>query len=540
MKMKFKAVCAYFTPNGVVADSPSSPKYADYRVDSDDNSYTLYASSELAPAAASVRIPVKLGVGGAVFMNGFQSATESREYFPTDKTKGIDTISEYAARLYSEKQNGDYSIAKYKNKAGVVHGFSYCYFREGDVVRLFASLDESTGYTVFKYDAWDDVLKISKDIEGVDRFDEYKAMSLFYAEGSEDEVFDLWFSKLGISCRKPTPSLVGYSTKKLSEIDHGIIFKKLEAVKENFPVEPNIFIVDGRYCRNGDWHEYDEEKFPEGLEPVSDRIKEKKLLSGLTISPFTVEEDSNICIDHPEWLVKDENGRYFKTKKNLFVIDAENDEVRDYIRGVLHTILYIWGFDLVKLDNLYVAGLFPSSGKSRGEKMSSVMNFLRECCGEKLFYADHTPLMPAFGIADYCTVSCDAASDIASSVGSNKIFRESASVKNAAADITFRRGLDGRAFFSAPSHISLDDKEFFLDNKLNGAEQNVLTNIEGLFTSVFITTDSTALYNQKKKHRFARMCSLRDQAEDIRVKKTASGFVVTYKLSGRAYILKSK
>ena len=154
-------------------------------------------------------------------------------------------------------------------------------------------------------------------------------------------------------------------------------------------------------------------------------------------------------------------------------------------------------------------------------------------------YADHTPLMPAFGVADYCAVSCDAVSDVLPEAYTRRFYRESASVRNAAADIVFRRQLNKRAFLSAPCYISLDDKEHFFDGKLNSAEQNVLTNIDGLFTSVAIVNDTAAAYDRKKKRRFKKMCEL-GSAEDIKVKRADGGFFVTYRFEGKSYVVKFK
>ncbi len=540
MELIIKAVGAYYTPEGIVADSLRTPKYAEYRAEQGEDTYKLYATSDLTPAAISVRIPIALAEGETVFMNGFQSATESRERTVDEKMSGMDLVSEYARRVYAEMFGGDYSIVKYKNKPGVTHGFSYCYFRDGDRVRLFASLNESTGYTVFKYDAENEILKISKDVEGVERFDNYEAVSLFYAEGSEDEVFDRWFAALGKSENLPAPAIIGYSTKKLDVINEDVIDHKLCAVKTSFPVKPNAFIIDGAYCAGGDWLSPCSEKFPVGLREISDDIKAEDMMSGLCISPFTVEEDSELYAAHKDWLLTAKDGRCIKTKKRLYVLDLEKEEVRDYIRESLHTILYMWGFDIIKLDNLYVAGLIPSNGKSRGEKMCAAMQFLRECCGGKLMYADHTPLMPAFGVADYCAISCDAISNNVPAAYARRFLRESASVRNASADIVFRRNLDKRAFLNAPCPVSLDDKEHFLDDRLNVAEQNVLTNLEGLFTSVLILTDSAAAYDQKKKRRFKKMCALAVSAEDVRVQKASRGFLVSYRFEGKAYVVQFK
>ena len=113
MNVKIKAVGAYYTPDGIVADTPKKPVYATYTEEKGDNSYTLFVTADYAPAAISVRIPVTLSEESVVFMNGFQSATESREYSVTDKMYGIDAVSSYVRRIYAEKVCGDYSIVKY-------------------------------------------------------------------------------------------------------------------------------------------------------------------------------------------------------------------------------------------------------------------------------------------------------------------------------------------------------------------------------------------------------------------------------------------
>ena len=537
MDFKIKTVGAYHTPDGVVADSVSNPKYAEYRVESDANTYLLYATSDLTPLAVTARIAVDVNEDETLFMNGFRSDSDSREAILSDKMTGLDAVVGYARGLYEDViGNGD-PIERYKDKPGVTHGFSYCYFRSGDRFRLFASLDESTGYTVFRYDAPTSTLHVFKDIEGVEGFNNYKALALFVAEGSEDEVFDKWFAALGKSENLPAPALVGYTTKKLEEINEDRVCRKITAVKTCFPEKPNAFILEGEYCKHGDWLSPCEVRFPIGLREISDSIKAEDMMSGLCISPLTVSADSDVFEEHPDWLVRRPDGKLLKVKKDLYVLDLEIAEVREYIRNAIHTILYMWGFDIIKLDNLFVASLIPSAGKSRGQKACEAMSFLRECCGGKLMYADHAPLMPAFKIADYCAVSCDAISNNVPVAYARRFHREGSSVRNASADIVYRRQLNQRAFLNAPCPVSLDDKEFFLDGRLNNAEQNVLTNLEGLFTSVIIMSDSTAKYGQKKKRRFKRMCALGSRATDIKVAVSGGVSMVSYRYEGKVYVI---
>ena len=102
MNLSIKAVGAYFTPSGIVADTATNPKYARYIVDRGNNTYSLYVTSELSPAAVSVRIPLEVAEDEVIFMNGFQSATESRERSINDTMRGVDAVSDYAKRIYTE------------------------------------------------------------------------------------------------------------------------------------------------------------------------------------------------------------------------------------------------------------------------------------------------------------------------------------------------------------------------------------------------------------------------------------------------------
>lgn len=536
MDITIKAAAAFYTPDGVVADTPKKSKLASYSEVIDKNTYRLRVTSDLRPAGVALKIPVELGVNDTIFMNGFQSATESRELSITGKMNGVQSVSEFVKNKYAALMGGDYAFVPYKNKAGVTHGFSYCYFKHGSNIKLFASLDESVGYTVFKFDAWTSTLRISRDIEGIEKFNDYPAISLFYAEGSEDEVFDLWFSKMQDVEMTHAEKLIGYSTAGLSEINEDVLAQKLLDMKR-FPVAPNAFIIDERYCKAGEWLKPDSQRFPIGLRDLVDDVHDCSLTAGISLSPFAVDENSSVASEHSEWLLRSSDGRYVKTKNNLFVLDFCNLEVREYIRECLHTILFMWGFDLVKLNNLYAAAMFPSGGMSRGQKMSEAMKFLRECCGGKLMFADHVPLMSAFGLADYCSVTCDAVSDNLPAYVRSRSFRESPSVKNASSDIVFRRQLDGRAFLSATCTISLDEKEKILDGNLNNAEQNLLCSLAGLFSSALITTDNVASYNQKQKRRFKKMVEL-GNAQNVRVKKISGKYIVGYKLDDKNYFIK--
>ena len=83
----------------------------------------------------------------------------------------------------------------------------------------------------------------------------------------------------------------------------------------------------------------------------------------------------------------------------------------DYLRRVFDRVLNDWGFDLVKLDFLYGAAPFGNTHESRAARMYRAMELLRTWCGQKQILGCGVPVIPAFGLVDYCRVSCDVGLD---------------------------------------------------------------------------------------------------------------------------------
>ena len=69
-----------------------------------------------------------------------------------------------------------------------------------------------------------------------------------------------------------------------------------------------LIMDDGWQANFGDWAP-DPKKFPNGLKPVCDYIRQKGMRPGLWISLATVDEKSKLYQEHPEWSVLDRSGR---------------------------------------------------------------------------------------------------------------------------------------------------------------------------------------------------------------------------------------
>jgi len=85
------------------------------------------------------------------------------------------------------------------------------------------------------------------------------------------------------------------------------LIKELADVTSKAGVE-YLIMDDGWQDTYGDWN-VDANKFPNGLKPVCDYIKSKGLKPGMWISIATVTDSSKIYKEHPEWIVRDRDGK---------------------------------------------------------------------------------------------------------------------------------------------------------------------------------------------------------------------------------------
>ena len=115
-----------------------------------------------------------------------------------------------------------------------------------------------------------------------------------------------------------------------------------------------------------------------------------------------------------------------------------------------------WGYDLVKLDFLYGVAPFGTGSESRAARMTRGLEFLRKVCGEKLILGCGVPLMPAFGLVDYCRIGCDVGLDWDNTLIMRHTNRERVSTKHSIENTIFRRQLNGRVLVNAALNHAVD------------------------------------------------------------------------------------
>nr|MBQ6241414.1 alpha-galactosidase [Lachnospiraceae bacterium] len=476
---------------------------------------------------------VKLAEDGFVFMNGFQTWSFSPEMTVSDSTKGLGPLPKPVIDHYGLDRYGDYYFRKYSGKKGVFEGTSYCYFRQGDEYRLVASLDETPGYTQFSYHAEANKLIIRRDCAGLAVNGEYPVLDLYVAAGSEQEVFDGWFRAMGITPRT-TEKLTGYTSwyNRYEDISEETVLADLEGAAEVLKLGDLFQIDDGWEPAVGDWLESDPEKFPSGMKAMADAIHEKGFKAGLWLAPFVACKRSQLYEEHPKWFYFHDRAPWYCGCNwgGFYALDFDFPEVREYLKETFHKVFDEWGYDLVKLDFLYAAAPFGDAKETRGGRMVRAMKYLRELCGDKLILGCGVPLMPAFGLVDYCRISCDVGLDWDDTPWMRLTNRERISTRQAILNAIYRRQLNGRAFGNDPDVFYLRDTNL----KLTPDQKKMLALGCALFSRVRLCSDEMGSFTPAKRDAWTRLLEIFETARDVTVRHELKGkkpvLEITYRL----------
>ena len=433
------------------------------------------------------------------FANGFQSWTSSREYKRNDVQYGLRTLSKLPIVRTFSGASGDYAFTEYGKD--LYHSFSYTYFRIDEKVELVGSLNERTGYTIFYADYAQNIFAAVKDVEGLTLDGEYQLFDIVRVQGTYDEVFDKYFELYPRKNTGRVKHLAGYTSwyNYYQNINEEIILRDLQGLARAGK-NANIFQIDDGYeTKVGDW-DMDTVKFPNGLAPIVDRIHEQGLMAGLWYAPFAAQFKANVIKNHPDWLIRNKHGRPVISGiawGGFYALDFEKEEVREYIKAFFDKVFNEWHFDMVKLDFLYAAAIEPRNGKTRGQLMCEAMDFLRECCGDKIILGCGVPLAPAFGVVDACRISCDVENTFKEKFYVKVTNQEIISAKMAMVNSVYRRHLNGRIWANDP------DVFFLRDDGMKKAgytlqQKKLLAKVNHIFGDVLFVSDNVGAYDDVK------------------------------------------
>ena len=425
------------------------------------------------------------------FLNGYQSWTDSHEYYLYKRLRNIKKSPHIITHMYAMDKYGDSTFYRYSIKKS--HGYDI-FYSKGKFESFLYSLNYQTAYLIIELIKDQRCLHLVSDVKGIE-----------LKKGEEITVFDYRFFNSyeeGLEEFKEDFPLLnkekifGYTSwyNYYQNINEEIILRDLEALDSRF----NVFQIDDGYeTYVGDWLDVDKNKFPNGLEGIVSKIKQKGLKPGIWLAPFAVESKSNTFLKHQDWLVKDENGKPIKTGGNwsgFYSLDIYNIEARNYIKKCLEHYMDL-GFEFFKLDFLYAPALVPVKGKSRCQVQREAYQLLRDILKDKLILGCGANIINSYQLFDYLRIGPDVSLKFDDTAFMKMFHRERISTKVTIQNTIYRHIFDQHLFGNDPDVFLLRDENIQLSNK----QKYALTKINALFGSVLMTSDDIATYDQKKK-----------------------------------------
>ena len=133
----------------------------------------------------------------------------------------------------------------------------------------------------------------------------------------------------------------------------------LEQHRRELPID-TVQIDDGYQADIGDWLTVNE-KFPHGMGWLASEIKKAGYTPGLWLAPFLLSESSKTFAQHPEWVVRDDDGAPVLAQHNWeranYGLDGSHPEARAWLTELFRSICDGWGYDYVKIDFLFGAAI---------------------------------------------------------------------------------------------------------------------------------------------------------------------------------------
>ena len=239
----------------------------------------------------------------------------------------------------------------------------------------------------------------------------------------------------------------------------------ITAAQENLPVEL-VQIDDGFETQVGDWFSF-KPTFPQGLIPISEKIKRQGLMPGLWLAPFIVHPSSELVRDHPDWLLRNAKGRAvnagFVWNRLDTALDLTIPDALDYACRVVDTAVHEWGFPYLKLDFLYAAALkgrYQDATKTRAQVMRLGMEALRRAAGDgTILLGCGAPLGSMLGLVDVMRIGPDVSGEWAPAFnGISAFFNNEPSMpsaRNSIRNIITRANLDHKWWVNDPDCLLL-------------------------------------------------------------------------------------
>lgn len=208
----------------------------------------------------------------------------------------------------------------------------------------------------------------------------------------------------------------GYGTN----IDEARILQNLDLAAAQFlPHGMKWFLIDdGWEVVEGDW-EPRKDRFPDhevdgvtvdGMRWMAGQIRERGMIPGIWIAPFTIDPDSATAKAHPDWLADLTPLGHIFVPADMRPLDLTHPEVRQWLADLFRKLTRDWGYRWIKQDFSYYA-MFTTNlhdpDVTPTEAYVDTLAMLREVIGPDVFYLLVSAVGLTFDAADGNRITLD-------------------------------------------------------------------------------------------------------------------------------------
>ena len=481
---------------------------------------TVIALKRLRLAEASIAVRRQFDPDDVIMANGYQSWTETREFYRSEHLNDLSRVPGFIENRYHFRSYGSQAFWPMDGSSHL--GFDYSYIRGTDPL-FIGSLNYKNAYLLIDFRENENTIVLSSDVSHrlLEKGESFTVFDYVVSEDGQD-----YYERF---IPRTSRKLFGYTSwyNHYQDISEELI---MDAVEHSDPRFDLFQIDDGFETYIGDWFDIDRKKFPNGLEPVVERIHEKGMMAGIWLSPFVAENDSRLIKEHPDWIARDKNEDFIYAGNNWSgdaALDLNVPEAVDYVRKVLRFYADL-GFDFFKLDFLYAVNLRRLHGKTRAETSEFAYSLLREELEDRLILGCGATLSNGFERFDYCRIGPDVSLRFDDQPYMRIFHPERISTKVTMTNTIARSGLDGHMFLNDPDVFLLRDDNIFLSKE----QRECLTKINALFGSLLMTSDDIASYDEEKKKVLEEALDMFYWGNVLDAVRTKRGILIKFELDG--------
>lgn len=188
------------------------------------------------------------------------------------------------------------------------------------------------------------------------------------------------------------------------------VLDNLDFIAKHTPGLRYVQIDDGYQPAMGDWLDTGA-AFGGNVQVVLRQIRERGFEPAIWVAPFVAEEKSKVFQQHPDWFVKDSEGKPLRSDRVTFggwrrgpwyVLDGTHPEVQQHFEKFFSVMKREWGCTYFKLDaNFWGAihgGRFHDSRATRIEAYRRGMKAILRGVEDSFVLGCNHPIWPSLGL----------------------------------------------------------------------------------------------------------------------------------------------